>query len=403
MRTIGVVGGSLAGLSAARALRAQGFAGRVVVVGDEPHAPYDRPPLSKAFLAGTASRADLDLIGTEETLDVEWRTGVAATGLDAARRALQLADGTELVVDGLVVATGARPRRLWPTVPTNIHVLRTLDDAAALRADLVPGARLVVVGAGFIGAEVASTAHALGVDVTVLEAAPAPLSAALGTVLGAVIAGLHRAHGVHLESGVAVSGLLGSHPDGSGRVTGVQLADGRAVPADVVLLGLGVRPNAEWTAGSGLDLVPGVGGIACDPFGATVLPGVVAVGDCATWYDPALGRHHRLEHWSSARERASVAVATLLSAGSTRQTSRPPYFWSDQYGLTLQVVGHTAGADQVTVEAGSVDDRDFLAVYRSAGRPVAVLALGQRKEFMRWRKNLTATQASSGAATPVPA
>ena len=395
MKTIGVIGASLAGLSAARALRAQGFDGRVLVVGDEAHAPYDRPPLSKAFLAGTADRADLDLLADEESLDVDWCTGVAATGLDASRRAVSLSDGRELVVDGLVVATGARPRRPWLTLPDNVHVLRTLDDAVGLRADLVPGARLVVVGAGFIGAEVASTAHGLGVEVTVLEAAPAPLSAALGTELGAVIAGLHGAHGVHLESGVAVSGFFGTHTDGTGRVTAVQLADGRVVPADVVLLGLGVTPNVEWLSGSG---IAGAGGIVCDAFGATELPGVVAVGDCATWYDPALRTHHRLEHWSGARERASVAVATLLSAGTTRQSGRPPYFWSDQYGLTLQVAGHTHGADQVTVEGGSVDDRDFLAVYRRAGDPVAVLALcrpemqGRRKEFMRWRKHLATAQ-----------
>ena len=161
------------------------------------------------------------------------------------------------------------------------------------------------------------------------------------------------------------------------------------MPADVVLLGLGVTPNVEWLSGSGLE---SNGGVHCDAFGGTDLPGVVAVGDCSTWYDPSLRTHHRLEHWSSARERASVAVATLLSAGTTRQSARPPYFWSDQYGLTLQVAGHTYGADQVTVEDGSVADRDFLAVYRRDGDPVAVLALGRRKEFMRWRKHLATAQ-----------
>ncbi|WP_375501336.1 NAD(P)/FAD-dependent oxidoreductase [uncultured Jatrophihabitans sp.] len=386
MKSIGVIGASLAGLSAARALRAQGFDGRVTVVGDESHAPYDRPPLSKGFLAGVAARADLDLLADEDSLEVDWCTGVAATGLDPSGRAVQLADGRELTVDGLVLATGARARKPWAMMPEHVHVLRTLDDSTALRAELVPGARLVVVGAGFIGAEVASTAHGLGVDVTVLEAAPAPLSTVLGAEFGAVIAGLHLAHGVRFESGVAVSSL---QADAAGRVSGVELADGRVVPADVVLIGVGVVPNVEWLDGSGLDVS---GGIVCDAFGATALPGVVAVGDCATWYEPALGVHHRLEHWSGARERASVAAATLLSAGTVQHVTRPPYFWSEQYGLTLQVAGHTRGADEVTVETGCVEDLDFVAVYRRAGAPTAVLAVGQRREFMRWRKQLAAAQ-----------
>ncbi|WP_375486225.1 NAD(P)/FAD-dependent oxidoreductase [uncultured Jatrophihabitans sp.] len=400
MRTIGVMGASLAGVSTARALRAQGYDGRLVVVGDEAHFPYDRPPLSKAFLAGTADRADLDLLGDDEALDIEWRTGIAAVGLDRARRSVGLADGSELVCDGVVLATGARPRRPWAVVPDHVHTLRTLDDAIALRADLVPGARLVVVGAGFIGAEVASTAHGLGVDVTVLEAAPAPLSGALGAELGAVVAGLHGAHGVRLHSGVAVSGLRAAG-SGRGGVTGVELADGRVVDADVVVLGMGVVPNVDWLAGSGLDLTHGVGGVACDAFGATDLPGVVAVGDCATWFDHALGRHHRLEHWSSAKERGAVAAATLLTAGTTRRPARPPYFWSHQYGLTLQVAGHPSGADQVTVEEGSLDERDFLAVYRRDGDPIAVLALGRSREFMRWRKHLAARH--DAAVSKVPA
>jgi NADPH-dependent 2,4-dienoyl-CoA reductase/sulfur reductase-like enzyme len=382
VNTIGIVGGSLAGLSAARALRTQGYDGQVVVFGDDQRAPYDRPPLSKAFLAGTSSEADLALLGDEEQLDVDWRTGTRAVALHAARRSVEFADGSEQAVDGLVLATGARPRRPWAEVPAGVHVLRSLDDAIALRSALVPGAKLVVVGAGFIGAEVASTAHRLGVDVTVVEAAPAPLGAALGAEMGAVVAGLHADNGVPLIVGIGVTGLLGTE-----RVTGVQLADGRTLAADVVLLGVGVTPEVEWLAGSGLDVSHGV---HCDAFGATALPSVVAVGDCSTWFDPELGVHQRLEHWSAARERAAIAVTTLLSAGTTRSTGRPAYFWSDQYGLRLQVAGSTYGTDTVIVEEGTVADRDFLAVYLRAGTPVAVLALGQSKAFMRWRKQLAA-------------
>ncbi|HEX8092866.1 NAD(P)/FAD-dependent oxidoreductase [Jatrophihabitans sp.] len=384
MRRIAVVGGSLAGLSAARALRKQGYDGSLVLISDETGPPYDRPPLSKSFLAGGVSEAAIGLLGAGEDLDADWRTGVAATGLDPASRSVSLSDGSGLTVDGVVVATGARPRMPWPLLP-GVQVLRTLDDALALRARLLPGARLVVVGAGFIGAEVASTAHALGLDVTVVEALATPMSAVLGDELGAVVAGLHAAHGVRLLCGVGVARLVGHQ-----QVEGVELADGRVVPADVVLVGVGVRPNVEWLAGSGLPIADGV---QCDAYGMTGIPTVVAVGDCASWYEPALGAHHRLEHWTGARERAVIAAGSLLSGGRRRapgHSGRPPYFWSDQYGMTLQLTGRTAGADSVTVEEGAVADHDFLAVYRRAGEPVAVLALGQARAFMRWRKQLAA-------------
>ncbi len=385
VRTVAVGGGSLAGLTAVRALRTRGFDGRVQVFGEEERAPYDRPPLSKSFLAGTASEGDLTLLGDEEDLDVDWRSGVRAIALHGSRRCLELDDGTESRVDGVVLATGARARLPWPQVPAGVQVLRTVDDALRLRAGLVPGARLVVVGAGFIGAEVASTARGLGVDVTVVEAAAAPMTAALGTEMGSVVASLHADHGVRLVSGVGVTGFYAADGSDADRVTGVQLADGTTLDADVVLVGVGVTPNVEWLAGSGLHVEHGV---HCDPYGATELPSVVAVGDCASWFDPELGVHQRIEHWSGARERAAVAVATLLSAGTDQIAARPPYFWSDQYGLRIQVAGRTSGSDSVVVEEGSVADRDFLAVYRRAGVPVAVLALGRAREFMRWRKQL---------------
>jgi NADPH-dependent 2,4-dienoyl-CoA reductase/sulfur reductase-like enzyme len=382
VKRIAVVGGSLAGVSTARALRKQGYDGYLAMVCDEPEPPYDRPPLSKSLLAGQSTEAEIGLLGDGETFDADWRVGVAATGLQPAERSVALSDGSDLQVDAVVIATGARPRRPWPDPPAGVCTLRTLDDARALRARLLPGARLVVVGAGFIGAEVASTARGLGVDVTVVEALPTPLSAALGSEFGAVIAGLHAAHGVRLLCGTGVGRLVGRQ-----QVEGVELADGRLIPADVVLVGVGVQPNVEWLAGSGLTVA---GGVRCDAYGVTGIDQVAAVGDCASWYEPALGGHFRLEHWTGARERAAIAVSSLLSGGSQRIESRPPYFWSDQYGRTLQLAGRTAGADSVAVEEGSVAEHDFLAVYRRAGQPVAVLALGHARSFVRWRKQLLA-------------
>ena len=388
MKRIAVVGGSLAGLSAARALRKEGYDGGLVLISDEAGPPYDRPPLSKTFLAGEATEAEIGLLRAGETFDADWRGGVSATALRPASRSVELSDGSELTVDGVVIATGARPRMPWPALP-GVQVLRTLDDARALRARLLPGARLVVVGAGFIGSEVAATARGLGVDVTVVEALPTPLSAVLGAELGAVIAGLHAAHGVRLLCGAGVGRLIGHQ-----QVEGVELADGRVVPADVVVVGVGVQPNVEWLAGSGLQIANGV---QCDAYGLTSIPTVVAVGDCASWYEPELGAYHRLEHWTGARERAPIAVASLLSGGQRRVEGRPPYFWSDQYGMTLQLAGRTTGADSVTVEEGALADHDFLAVYRQAGEPIGVLALGHGRSFLRWRKELAARRGAQPA------
>ncbi|WP_405952041.1 FAD-dependent oxidoreductase [Streptomyces prunicolor] len=387
MRTVAVVGASLAGLSAARSLRKQGYDGRLVVIGDEPHRPYDRPPLSKEFLAGTLTEADLLLEMDDEDLHAEWLLGVRAVGLqvDGVERVLLLDDGREVRADGVVVATGAAARNLPGTDGlAGVHTLRTLDDARALRDELALGGRLVVIGGGFIGAEVASTAYALGLDVTVIEAAPTPLAGPLGETMGGVVSALHEAHGVRLLCGVGVKGL-----SGEARVDAVLLEDGRTVPADMVVVGVGARPCVEWLEGSGVELDNGV---KCGADGRTSLAGVVAVGDCANWYDPQAGSHRRVEHWTGARERPDAAVAALLSWGAVEAGApRPPYFWSDQYGVKIQFAGHAAGADSVTVEEGDPGDRSFLAVYRCAGQPVAVLAMNQPRLFMRWRKQLAAT------------
>ncbi|WP_142268544.1 FAD-dependent oxidoreductase [Streptomyces sp. NBC_00080] len=384
MRTVAVVGASLAGLSAARSLRKQGYDGRLVVIGDELHRPYDRPPLSKEFLAGTLGEADLALEAQDEDLGAEWLLGIRATGLDRADRAVRLADGREVRVDGLVIATGAAARRLPGSEGlAGVHVLRTLDDARALRDELARGGRLVVIGGGFIGAEVASTAYALGLDVTVVEVAPTPLAGPLGATMGGIVSGLHADHGVRLLCGVGVKGLSGERC-----VDAVLLDDGRSIPADIVVVGVGARPCVEWLEGSGVELDNGV---KCGADGRTALAGVVAVGDCANWYDPRAGAHRRVEHWTGARERPDAAVATLLAGGAVVPgVPRPPYFWSDQYGVRIQFAGHAAGADSVSVEEGAVDDRNVLAVYRRAGDPVAVLGMNQPRLFTRWRKQLAA-------------
>ncbi|MGW4873496.1 NAD(P)/FAD-dependent oxidoreductase [Streptomyces chartreusis] len=384
MRTVAVVGASLAGLSAARSLRRQGFDGRLVVIGDELHRPYDRPPLSKEFLAGTLGEPELALETDDEDLRAEWLLGTRAVALDHAERTLRLADGRQVRADGFVIATGAAARTLPGSAGlAGVHTLRTLDDARALRDELALGGRLVVIGGGFIGAEVASTARALGLEVTVVEAAPAPLAGPLGETMGAVVSALHSDHGVALLCGVGVKGLSGEK-----RVDAVLLEDGRTVPADIVVVGVGASPNVEWLEGSGVVLDNGV---KCGADGRTSLAGVVAVGDCANWYDPRAGLHRRVEHWTGARERPDAAIAALLAGGAVEPgVPRPPYFWSDQYGVKIQFAGHAAGADSVTIEDGTPDERNVLAVYRRSGIPVAVLGMNQPRLFTRWRKHLAA-------------
>jgi NADPH-dependent 2,4-dienoyl-CoA reductase/sulfur reductase-like enzyme len=386
MRTLTVVGASLAGLYTARALREQGYDGRLVVVGDEPHRPYDRPPLSKDFLAGKIDARALALEDADDDLDVEWLLGSTATSLDTTAREVVLGDGARVRSDGVVIATGARARSL-PTSGSlaGVHVLRTLDDALGLRTDLVPGCRLVVIGAGFIGAEVASTARALGLEVTVVEAMATPLAGPLGPEMGAVVSGLHEQHGVRLLCGTGVNRLVGRD-----RVEAVELADGTVLPCDVVVVGIGAAPNVEWLSGCGISLGNGV---ECDSEGRTTIPGVVAVGDCASWHDPRLGRAHRVEHWTGALERPATAVSALLrgsaDAPDPSRRTNAHYFWSDQYDVRIQFAGHAAQADSVTVEEGSAESRSLLAVYRRGEAPVAVLAMNQPRLFGRWRRQLS--------------
>ncbi|MGW5434542.1 NAD(P)/FAD-dependent oxidoreductase [Streptomyces sp. NPDC004059] len=392
MRSITVVGASLAGLSTVRALRAEGYDGEIVVVGEERHAPYDRPPLSKDFLKGDLDADALALGDADEyaDLDVQWLLGERAVALDPAARTVTLAGGRHVRTEGVVVATGAAPR----TLPggdglAGVHTLRTLDDAHALRAELLNGLpRVVVIGAGFIGAEVASTAHRLGLHVTVVEALNVPLERQLGREMGLVCSSLHSDHGVGLLCGTGVAGLTGD-----GRVTGVRLTDGRVLPADVVVVGVGVRPATDWLAGSGVHVDDGA---VCDAGCATSVPGVVAVGDVARCPNPFTGRHARIEHWSNATEQARTAARTLLSGVSAPAPVTAPYFWSDQYQVRIQLAGHVAPGAEPQVVDGDLDSRSFTAVYRREDTPVAVLSLNQPKQFNRLRRTL------APAAVPVP-
>ena len=383
-RSVTVVGASLAGHATAKALRRLGFGGTITMIGEEDLRPYDRPPLSKDFLAGITTHAELALELEDEALDADWLLGARAVGLDPVTHTVALADGRSVTSDAVVIATGSTARRM-AGAPAGVHTVRTLADAVTLRSELVPGAHLVVIGAGFVGAEIASTASGLGLDVTVVEAATAPLAGPLGVEMGHVVAGLHARHGVRLLCGVPVAGLLGEP-----RVTGVLLADGTEVAADVVVAGIGATPAVDWLADSGVDIsAPPAGGVVCDAVGATDLPGIYAVGDCSAWFDDVRGRHHRIEHWTDSRDRPAVMVAGMLGRPVSSIPLRPPYFWSDQYGVKIQFAGRREGDEDITVEAGSAETEDLLAVYRRNGEPVAVLGLNQPKLFTRWRKQLS--------------
>ncbi len=387
MRTVVVVGASLAGLRATETLRREGFDGRIVLVGAETHLPYDRPPLSKQLLAGAWEPQELALRRSSyDELELDLRLGVRATALDPAARVLTLDEDERLPFDGALLATGAAPRPL-PGMPAldGIFMLRTVDDALNLRARLDAGPNVVVVGAGFIGSEVAATCRSRGLHVTVLEALPAPLVRGLGPVLGMVCGELHRDHGVDLRLGVGVAAI-----EGDGRVERVRLDDGTAVEADVVVVGVGVAPVTDWLEGSGLVLD---NGIVCDE---TLLaaPGIVAAGDVARWPNPLFdGEMMRLEHWTNAAEQGVAAARRLLvdlglaPEGAVAEAYAPvPFVWSDQYDRKIQTVGHFRGDDDMEVVHGTLDERRFVAVFGRNGRLVGALGFSMPAKVMQYRK-----------------
>jgi NADPH-dependent 2,4-dienoyl-CoA reductase/sulfur reductase-like enzyme len=381
-----VVGASLAGLSALEALRSEGFEGELIAVGAEPTLPYDRPPLSKQVLQGhwEPEKAALRDQSQYDALGVTWHLGRRATALDVAARTVTLDDGEPLAYDGLVIATGAAPRQLPGSQElAGIHVLRTLEDCLAIRADLETASRLCVVGAGFIGAEVAASARVRGVDVTVLEALPAPLARAFPAELGAACAALHLNRGVDLRCGVTVAGF-----EGDGRVTGVRLGDGSVVDADVVVVGVGVAPATGWLETSGLTLDNGV---VCDSTCATSAPGVVAAGDIARWPNNLFGETMRVEHWSNAVEQGAAAAKRLLAGpGEAVDFAPVPYFWSDQYDTKIQFLGRCCPTDEMRIVDGSIDEGRFVALFGRSGRLFGALAFNRPRLLMAYRKLLAA-------------
>lgn len=384
-----VVGASLAGWRAVETLRGEGFEGTLTLVGAEAHLPYDRPPLSKQILAGTwppekavlADRQRSSEFGLREVL------GHRAVRLDAAARQVELDDGTTLWADGIVVATGASPRQL-PGLEglgqaDGLFTLRTLDDSLTLRAAVTAGEkrRVIVIGAGFIGAEVASTCLGLGCEVTSLEALDVPLVNVLGPVIGAHCASLHAANGGTLRTGVGVAGVRRAE-GGPGLV--VELASGEALEADVVVIGIGVVPEVGWLDGSGLEVG---NGIECDDrlFAAQ---GIVSAGDVTRWNWRHDGGEERIriEHWQLAAEMGVAAARNLLAGRDAAKPFTPiPYFWSDQFGIRFQVLGNPAGTDDMELVDGSFEEGKFVALYGRAGRLRAVMAIGRPRQLMLFR------------------
>ncbi|MGO8826911.1 MAG: NAD(P)/FAD-dependent oxidoreductase [Acidimicrobiales bacterium] len=402
--TVVVVGASLAGWRAVETLRREGFEGTISLVGEERHLPYDRPPLSKQVLAGTwpPEKAVLADKRRSSELRVHEVLGRRAVRLDVEGRKVELEDGAVLDGDAIVIATGAIPRQFPGTEDLSqrdgLFTLRTLDDSIALRRAVTAfeAPRVVVIGAGFIGAEVASTCAGLGCRVTVLEALDIPLRNVIGPLLGAYCGSLHGANGVELRSGIAVQGVRRGPADAADVALGVaasglvvDLAGGEALPADVVVVGIGVVPATGWLADSGLALQNGV---VCDDrlFAAD---GIVAAGDIARWNWRHDGGEEliRIEHWQVAAE-AGVAAARSLMAG--REEAAPfdpvPYFWSDQFGIRLQVLGNPGGDDEVLVTEGSLDEGKFVALFGRAGRLRAVMAIGKPRQLMGFRALLQA-------------
>ena len=433
LNRIAVVGASLAGLRVAQALRRHGYDGALTVIGEEPHPPYDRPPLSKSFLTSDAPAPTL-LRESDAALDIEWRTGTRATALDLHAREVALASGERVAFDACAITTGAAAKQipLSRTPMAGIFVLRTLDDALALRRALHGSPRVAVIGGGFIGAEVAATCRARGLDVTIVEALPALLERGLGRRMGAYFAQLHSDHGVALRLGTGVREFLGG-----ARVEGLRLSDGSTVASDVVVVGVGATPNTGWLESSGLELDDGV---LCDAScRATRAPFVVAAGDVARWPNQRFGEVMRVEHWTNATEQADHAATTLLAnasavdngtnkipahagdgdggdarddahagdahAATTNQNTTPtvapfvpvPFVWSEQFEYRLQFAGLMRAGDESAVVDGSLDARRFVMLFARRGRLCGVLGVNRPRLVMKYRALIRA-----GAAWDLP-
>jgi 3-phenylpropionate/trans-cinnamate dioxygenase ferredoxin reductase subunit len=384
-----IVGGGLAAARTAEQLRKAGYTDPVAIVSDEPHLPYDRPPLSKDVLQQSEKALDDVLLKPAEFYadnDIALRLGAAAQSLDTAARTLTLTDGTVLDYDQLVIATGLVPKRI-PSFPdlAGIRVLRSFGDAMELREHAGSARRAVIVGGGFIGCEVGASLRSLGVDVVLVEPQPAPLAGVLGEQIGQLVARLHRDEGVDVRTGVGVAEVRGS---AEGDVTAVELTDSTVLEADLVVVGIGSRPATDWLVGSGVALDNGV---VCDEVGRTSEPHVWALGDVASWRD-ASGRQVRVEHWSNVAEQARVLVPAMLGAGpgsnEVPTLTVVPYFWSDQYDVKIQCLGQPEAGDVVHVVED--DGRKFLAYYERDGVLSGVVGGGMPGKVMKARAKIAA-------------
>jgi 3-phenylpropionate/trans-cinnamate dioxygenase ferredoxin reductase component len=378
-----IVGGGLAAARTAEQLRRSEYTGGITIVSDEVHLPYDRPPLSKEVLRKEVDDVALKPREWYDEKDITLRLGSAATSLDTAEQTVTLADGTALGYDELVIATGLVPRRI-PAIPDleGIRVLRSFDESMALREHASAARQAVVIGAGFIGCEVAASLRGVGVDVVLVEPQPTPLASVLGEQIGELVARLHRDEGVDVRLGLGVAEVRGQ-----GHVDTVVLTDGAEVPADLVVVGIGSRPATEWLDGSGIEVDNGV---ICDEAGRTSAPKVWALGDVASWRDP-MGHQARVEHWSNVAEQARVVVPAMLGRDMPSNVV-VPYFWSDQYDVKIQCLGEPEATDIVHLVED--DGRKFLAYYERDGVLVGVVGGGVPGKVMKVRAKIA-------AATPI--
>lgn len=376
MQKVVIVGASLAGVHAAGALRERGYDGGIQLVSADESLPYDRPPLSKEALFSGIEEGKLLLHEEQWYTDraVALRLGRKANQLDVRNRQIRLDDGSSLAYDGLVVATGSHARRVSSnsaTVP--VHVVRELADSQRLREGLLPGRHLVLIGGGFIGLEVASTARQLGLEVTVVEVAQVPLGRVLGDEVGGWFRDLHVRHGVRVECGAALESV-----EARGSGARLHLSDGRHIDGDVVVAGIGAAPAVEWLAGSGVRLANGV---ECGPDLSTSVPGIVAAGDVARWYNPIFDEEMRVEHWTNAVEQGRHAAATLL--GEAEAFSSVPYFWTDEFEARMRFVGRADAADSLLIE--TMTDNKLVALYGRDGFIRGAVCVNAPRQLAKYR------------------
>ena len=374
-----IVGGGLAAARTAEQLRRSEYTGAITIVSDEDHLPYDRPPLSKEVLRAETDDVTLKPAEFYAENDITVLLGNGARSVDTVAKTVTLSDGTALGYDELVIATGLVPKRIpsFPDLP-GIHVLRSLDESRALRSEARDATRAVVVGAGFIGCEVAASLRKLDVEVVLVEPQPAPLASVLGEQIGGLITRLHQAEGVDVRCGVGVADV-----GGDDRVRTVTLADGSELNADLVIVGIGSKPATDWLEGSGITVDNGV---VCDEVGRTTAPHVWAIGDVASWLD-VVGEQVRVEHWSNVADQARAMVPALLGQEASAAVT-VPYFWSDQYDVKIQCLGEPEATD--TVHIVEDDGRKFLAYYERAGVVVGVVGGGMPGKVMKTRGKIAA-------------